>query len=109
MTTNFIITDATGMPTAAVDVDKIQDDGLNLAFRLAAHSGDEDKTGEILAQAVAQHGTSGIGYVLIAAIKHMTNDILAGAFDVMEAATGTKPRAKMAEFADMEHHQEPPC
>ena len=39
--------------------------------------------------------------VLVAAIKHMTNDILAGAFDVMEAATGTKPREKMAEIGGM--------
>ena len=57
---------------------------------------------QILAEQIEIHGPRGIGYVLIAAIKHLTNDILAGAFDVMEAATGTKPRSKMAEIAAME-------
>lgn len=105
MTQNIIITDNTGMPVGSMNVEQVQNDGLNLAFKLAAHCGDEPKTEQLLAEAVEQHGTAGIGYVLIAAIKHMTNDILAGAFDVMESATGTKPRAKMAEIADMEGPQ----
>lgn len=100
VTSNFIIiTDDASLPIGTMDVDKIQDDGLDLAFQLAAHSGDEDKTEQILAEQVEIHGPRGIGYVLMVAIKNLTNDILAGAFDVMEAATGTKPRAKMAEIA----------
>ena len=102
MNNSFIITDETGLPIGTMDVDKIQNDGMDLAFRLASHSGDEDKTEQILAEQVEHHGPQGIGYVLMAAIKHLTNDILAGAFDVMEAATGTKPRSKMAEIAAIE-------
>lgn len=101
----FMVVDDDGAPLGMMDMDRIQDDGLNLAFTLAAHCGDEDKTEQILAEQVKYHGTQGIGYVLIAAIKHMTNDILAGAFDVMEAATGTEPRAKMAEIAAMDDIQ----
>lgn len=96
---NFIIVDDAGLPIGTMDVNKIQDDGMNLALQLAAHSGDEDKTEQILAEQVETHGPRGVGYVLMIAIKNLTNDILAGAFDVMEAATGTKPRAKMAEIA----------
>ena len=102
MTQNIIITDNTGMPVGSMNVEQVQNDGLNLAFSLAAHCGDEPKTEQLLAEAVEQHGTAGIGYVLIAAIKHMTNDILAGAFDFMEATPGLDPRAKMAEIGNME-------
>lgn len=105
MTDNVIITDENGFPTGSMDVEQVQRDGLDLAFRLAAICGDETKTEQLLAGAVEQHGTEGIGYVLIAAIKHMTNDILDGAFDVMESATGAKPRTKMAEIADAEDPQ----
>lgn len=105
MIDNVILTDENGFPTGSMDVKQIQRDGLDLAFRLAAICGDEGETERILADEIERQGTPGIGFVVIAAIKHMTNDILAGAFDVMETATGTKPRAKMAEIAAMEGPQ----
>jgi hypothetical protein len=101
MIDNVIITDENGFPTGSMDVEKVQNDGLDLAFRLAAICGDEAKTEQILADEIMRQG-SGIGYVAIVAIKHMTNDILAGAFDFMEATPGLKPRAKMAEIGNME-------
>jgi len=97
----ILIVDENGLPVGAMDAKQIQDDGLNLALTLAAHCGDEARTEQILSEHLMRHGTQGIGYVLTAAIKHMTNDILAGAFDVMEVATGAQPRAKMAEIAGM--------
>lgn len=94
MDNSFIVIDGDGIPAGIVDVDKIQSDGLNLAFLLAAQSGNEDVTERILAEHVERHGTQGIGYVLMAAIKHMTNDILAGAFDVMEQQPELNPDPK---------------
>ncbi|ALE91841.1 hypothetical protein AOC05_05055 [Arthrobacter alpinus] len=100
--TTHIIVDDNGIPNATIDVGQIQDDAMDLAFALAAACGDEPKTEEILAGHIRRHTTHGLPLVLVAAIKHMTNDILAGAFDVMEAATGTKPREKMAEIREAE-------
>ncbi|ALE05522.1 hypothetical protein AL755_08575 [Arthrobacter sp. ERGS1:01] len=94
----YIILDDNGMPTATMDIDQIQTDAMGLVFSLAAHCGDEAKTEEILAEQVTLHTTHGLSLVFIAALKSMTNDILAGAFDVMEATTGAKPREKMAEL-----------
>lgn len=97
----FIIVDDDGMPTGTMDVGQIQDDAMELVFSLAATCGDEDKTEQILADHVTRHDDRGLALVLIAAIKTMTNDILAGAFDVMEA-TGENPREKMAEIGGIE-------
>lgn len=101
MSTNIIVTDENGMPIASMDPEQIQNDGADLAFRLASHCGDERRTQETLANAITQHGTQALGYVLIAAIRLMIDDILAGAFDVMGTATGTDPRAKMAEIGGL--------
>lgn len=97
----FIIVDDNGLPTAAISIDQIQTDAMGLVFSLSAHCGDEAKTEELLAEQVHRHTDHGLALVLVAAIKHMTNNILAGAFDVMEAATGTRPREKMAEIGNM--------
>lgn len=105
MSTNYIIVDDNGMPTGTMDVDQIQNDGLHLAFALAAHCGDEPKTEQILAEHITRHTTQGLALVLVAAMKSMTNDILAGAFDVMQETTGYDPRAKMAEIAAAEGPQ----
>lgn len=105
MSMSYIIVDDNGMPTGTMDVDQIQNDGLHLAFALAAHCGDERKAEQILAEQIQRHTTHGLALVLVAAIKHMTNDILAGAFDFMEATPGLDPRAKMAEIGAMEGPQ----
>lgn len=105
MTTNYIIVDDNGMPTGSMDVEQVQEDAINLALTLAAHSGDEPKVEQILMGQVTRHTTHGLSLVLIAAIKHMTNDIVAGAFNFMEATPGLYPRAKMAEIAAAEGPQ----
>lgn len=98
MNSNILIVDDSGMPIASMNPDQLQNDGADLAFRLAAHCGNEERTQQTLAQAITQHGTDSIGYVLTAAIRLLTDDILAGAFDVMAMTPGVDPRAKMAEI-----------
>lgn len=105
MNTSYIIVDDNGMPTATMDVEQIQTDATDLVFSLAAHCGDEAKTEQILTEHITRHSTHGLALVLVAAMKSMTNDILAGAFDVMQTTTGLDPRAKMAEIGAAEGPQ----
>ncbi|MGP5026773.1 hypothetical protein ACTXI4_16545 [Glutamicibacter ardleyensis] len=96
--TDFLIVGDDGLPVGSVNLEQLQNDGANLAFKLAAHAGDESKTRATLAEAVVKHGHEGIGYVLMNAIPLLTDDILGPSFDVMQAATKSDPRAKMAEI-----------
>ncbi|MGP5599917.1 hypothetical protein ACTXPG_14225 [Glutamicibacter arilaitensis] len=97
-TTDFLIVGDDGLPVGSLNVEQLQNDGANLAFKLAAHAGDEAKTKATLREAVEAHGHEGIGYVLMNAIPLLTDDILGPSFDIMATATGTNPRAKMAEI-----------
>lgn len=95
---DFLIMGDDGLPVGSIDLEQLQNDGANLAFKLAAHAGDEAKTKATLREAVETHGHEGIGYVLMNAIPLLTDDILGPSFDIMATATGTNPRAKMAEI-----------
>lgn len=97
-TTDFLIVGDDGLPVGSLNLEQLQSDGANLAFKLAATAGDEAKTKATLREAVIKHGHEGIGYILMNAIPLLTDDILGPAFDVMQAATSTDPRAKMAEI-----------
>lgn len=95
---DFIITGSNGLPVGSLKLDQLQDDGANLAFKLAAHAGDKAQTKATLREAIQQHGHESIGYILMNAIPLLVDDILAPSFDVMQTATGADPRAKMAEI-----------
>lgn len=97
----FIITDEKGIPSSSMDSDQIQNDGADLAFQLAANCGDESQTSATLAQAITRHGNDGITYVLISAIRLLTDDILGPAFDLTDKSTGLNTRAKMAEIGNL--------
>ncbi|WP_431710707.1 hypothetical protein [Glutamicibacter uratoxydans] len=98
---DFLIMGDDGLPVGSLNLEQVQNDGANLAFKLAAHAGDETKTRATLREALETHGHDGIGYVLMNAIPLLTDDILGPSFDVMQAATGADPRAKMAEIGGL--------
>lgn len=95
---DFLIVGDDGLPVGSLNIEQLQDDGANLAFKLAAHAGDEAQTRATLREAIQQHGHESIGYILMNAIPLLVDDILAPSFDVMQTATGADPRAKMAEI-----------
>ena len=95
---DFIIVGDDGLPVGSLNLEQLQNDGADLAFKLAAHAGDEQKTKATLREAVVKHGHEGIGYILMNAIPLLVDDILAPSFDLMQTATGADPRAKMAEI-----------
>lgn len=100
---DFLIIGDDGLPTGSINFDQVQNAGADLAFKLAAHAGDEEKTRETLREALKIHGHEGIGYILMNAIPLLVDDILSPSFDIMQTATGANPRAKMAEIGGMNH------
>lgn len=84
--TTFLVTDEDGVPAAVVHPDQVITTATSLAFRLAAVAGDRPAVDRVMAQTLSAVGAEAFGYVCAGALTTLTNEILAGALDVADAA-----------------------
>lgn len=85
----YLIVDDDGVPQASLDMDKITDHGVKLAFRLAAardEAGRQAAANDIAAQVLAEVGPDAFGYIAACALTTMARDILHPVLDCADAA-----------------------
>lgn len=96
--TEYLVTDDNGAPLYFADLQKITDEGGDLAVALAAVAGDREEIARICSATLGRLGPEQFGMVAANALNVMAEVFLGGAFDVAQAH-GTDMRAAMCQIA----------
>lgn len=74
--TVYVVVGDDGSPIGVFDKDKIEDDGIALAFELASVCDDEEEVTSLLEETLKRVGDEAFGYIATSALAIMTRQIL---------------------------------
>jgi hypothetical protein len=84
----YVVVDDSGRPVGVADLRKLADEGVYLAAEMAVACEDQARLDEITARAVEKYDDATYSFVISAALRSMTQDILMPALKVAEKASG---------------------
>jgi hypothetical protein len=83
----YLVTEGDGTPIGFFDLGKVDQDGTDLAFKLAAIAGDEPAVDKLLAETLARVGAEAYGFTAASALRTVIVGIVSGLTDVAEVAS----------------------
>lgn len=83
MTRHVLLTDVNGMPSASVDLDRLDADATLLAYRLAVACDSSEAITDVLTHALDEHGPI-FGQVAAAALRNVVEGVLAPVLEVTD-------------------------
>lgn len=98
-----MILDDDGMPSAVMNIDKMQSDSIILAYEMAASCNDKIALDALSAHWLEKVGVDGFGYVAAGALRLLAQYVLDPTLDTLEAAApglGNTLRLKLCESAN---------
>ncbi|WP_280265372.1 hypothetical protein [Nocardia wallacei] len=91
-----------GLPKGVYDLGAIDRDAVRLMYELAANSGSSRRLDEVMARFIDEIGTDAFGYVAVAALRLMTENVLEPTLQAVDATApkvGRRLRNKLRSMA----------